>query len=121
MAKATLLENTEHHGKWKDGKYISQIPGRSPQHVSIKSNPNQPNTKAQQTHQQVAKSSLIAANAYASRILHDPVQRAEAQARFDTYCAEHGDTLPSKRTGKPRKRRLIDFLRKEGLITSASA
>ena len=113
MTKARLLEGTEHHGKWKDGRYISQRPGLSPQDVNIKFNPQQPNTEAQQAHQQEAKSALKEGNERVKAILADPEQRAAAEARFADYCAKYGNTYLTKRKRKTRKRRIEDFIRSE--------
>lgn len=79
----------------------------------MKRMPQQPNTEAQQAHQQVVKSALIEANKQVKAILADPEQRAAAEARFAEDCALHGDTIKSKKTGKPRPRRLVDFLKRE--------
>ena len=120
MPKARLLKNTECHGKWIDNQYLAQRPGLSPQEVSIKHNPQQPNTEAQKKHQQVVKSALIEANKQVKAILADPEQRAAAEARFADYCALHGTTYQTRVKRKTRVRRIQDFLRSEIMEKSLS-
>ena len=129
MANVTLEE--EYHGAHpgsyiieengeKTPVYFSHRPGGTPQEASMKRMPQQPNTEAQQAHQKEAKSNITNANERVKAILADPEQRAAAEIRFAEDCALNGDTIKSKKTGKERKRRIEDFIRKENMRRKGS-
>lgn len=111
MTKAKLIEGTQWHGKWGKNQYIAQRPGQPAEEVSIKANPKQPFTEAQLAQMNGQDSRLIDANTTIHKILNDPEAKAAELADFQAFCAEHGDTFRTKKTGKVRKRRFIDFLR----------
>lgn len=111
MTKAKLIKGTQWHGKWGKNHYIAQRPGQPAEEVSIKANPKQPFSEAQLAQMKSQDSRLIDANATVHKVLNDPEANAAAWTRFQAFCAEHGDTYRTKKTGKVRKRRFIDFLR----------
>lgn len=111
MTKAKLIKGTQWHGKWGKNQYIAQRAGQPAEEVSIKANPKQPFSEAQLAQMNGQDSRLIAANTTIHKVLNDPEAKAAELADFQAFCAEHGDTCRTKKTGKVRKRRFIDFLR----------
>ena len=108
--KVVIDKKSNWHGKWKDGKYIAHIPGKGPEEASVKNNPKQPMSEAQQAQMRVQNPRLTEANKLISEVKRDPERLAAMYELFEAYCAEYGETYV--KNGKTLKRRFIDFLRR---------
>ena len=107
--KVGIDKDSNWHGKWIDGKYIAHIPGKGPEEASVKNNPKQPMSEAQQAQMRVQNPRLTEANKKISEVKSNPEELAAMRERFAAFCAEHGETYV--KNGKTRKRRFVDFLR----------
>ena len=112
--KVTVDKKANWHGKWINGKYISQIPGKGPEEASVKNNPKQPMSEAQRAQMRVQNPRLIEANRLIKEVKSDPEKLAVMRARFEVYCAKVGKTYVRK--GKTLEHRFIDFLRREIML-----
>ena len=108
--KVTIDKKANWHGKWKNEKYISQIPGKGPEEASVKNNPKQPMSEAQRAQMRVQNPRLVEANKRIREVQNDPEKLAVMRARFEVYCAKVGKTYV--KNGKRRERRFVDFLRR---------